>query len=157
MPKVATKPPSNELYESDFYLWTQEQARLLRERRWPDLDLENVAEEVESMGRSDKRQIESRMTVLMAHLLKWKFQPGRRGESWIGTIFQQRGALAGLIEDSPSLRVFLREAVFKTYLAARLRAAKETGVAFGLFPEECPFTPDQVLDLEFFPEDRELE
>jgi Domain of unknown function DUF29 len=157
MSKVATKPPANELYASDFYVWTQEQARLLRERRWPDLDLENLAEEVESMGRSDKRQIESRMRILLAHLLKWKFQPGGRGNSWIGTIFEQRSAIAGLIEESPSLREFQRDAVSKTYTAGRLRAARETGIAFGVFPEECPFTPDQVLDLEFFPEDRELE
>ena len=157
MSKVATKPPASELYATDFYVWTQEQARLLRERRWPDLDLQNLAEEVESMGRSDKRQIESRMRVLIAHLLKWKFQPGGRGNSWIGTIFEQRTAIAGLIEESPSLREFLRDTVFKTYTAGRLRAASETGIAFGLFPEECPFTPDQVLDLEFFPEDRELE
>jgi Domain of unknown function DUF29 len=157
MSKVATKPPPNELYESDFYVWTQEQARLLRERRWPDLDLENLAEEVESMGRSDKREIERRMRVLIAHLLKWKFQPGGRGNSWIRTIFEQRTALLGLIEESPSLREFGRDTVFKKYTAGRLLAASETGIAFGLFPEDCPFTPDEVLDLEFFPEDRAIE
>src|SRR5436309_3119053 len=121
MSKVATKSPPNELYASDFYVWTQEQTRLLRERRWPDLDLENLAEEVESIGRSDKRQLESRIRILIAHLLKWKFQPGGRGNSWVATIFEQRSALAGLIEDSPSLREFQRDAVFKTYTAGRLR------------------------------------
>lgn len=157
MSKVATKPPANDLYETDFYAWTQEQARLLRERRFDDLDLENLVDEVETVGRSDKRQIESRLETLMAHLLKWKFQPGSRGNSWIRTIFEQRRRLIGLVEDSPSLREFLRQEVFKGYTAARLLAAEETGIAFGLFPEECPFTPDQVLDLEFFPEDRKIE
>jgi hypothetical protein len=157
MSDTATKPPPNDLYEADFYAWTQEQARLLRERRWNDLDLENLVDEVESVGRSDKRQIESRLEVLMAHLLKWKFQPGRRGESWTGTIFEQRGRLQDLIDDSPSLRNFFRAQVLDRYLAARLLASKEAGIAFGLFPEECPFTPEQVLDLEFFPEDRTIE
>ena len=157
MSKVATKPPANDLYEADFYAWTQEQARLLREQRWADLDLDNLVDEVESVGRSDKRQIESRLEVLLAHLLEWKFQPGGRGNSWIGTIFEQRGRIAGLVEESPSLREFQRQEVFKSYRAARLTAAKETGIALGVFPEECPFTSEQVLDLEYFPENPEAE
>jgi hypothetical protein len=158
MSDISTKPRLNTLYETDFYAWTQEQARLLRERRWADLDLENLVDEVESVGRSDKRQIESRLEVLLGLLLKWKYQPGGRGGGgWIGTIFEQRQRLIGLIEDSPSLRQFYREQVRKTYLGGRLLAAKETGVAFGLFPEECPFTAEQVLDLEYFPEDRSIE
>jgi hypothetical protein len=157
MSKVATKPPANDLYEVDFYAWTQEQARLLRERRFDDLDLENLVDEVESVGRNDERQIESRLEVLMAHLLKWKFQPGGRGNGWISTIFEQRNRLIGLVEDSPSLSAFQRQEVFDSYRAARLLAAKETGIAFGVFSEECPFTPEQVLDLDFFPEDREIE
>jgi Domain of unknown function DUF29 len=157
MSDTKTKARPNELYEADFYAWTQEQARLLRERRFDDLDLENLIDEVESVGRSDKRQIESRLETLMAHLLKWKFQPGGRGKSWIRTIFEQRRRLIGLVKDSPSLREFLRQEVLNGYTAARLLAAEETGIAFGLFPEECPFTQDQVLDLEFFPEDREIE
>jgi Domain of unknown function DUF29 len=157
MSKIATKPPANDLYEADFYAWTQEQARLLRERRWADLDLDNLVDEVESVGRSDKRQIESRLEVLLAHLLKWKFQPGGRGSSWIGTIFEQRSRIAGLVEESPSLREFQRQEVFKSYHAARLSAAKETGIALGVFPEECPFTSEQVLDLGYFPENPEAE
>jgi len=157
MSKVATKPPANDLYEGDFYAWTQEQARLLRERRWNDLDLDNLVDEVESVGRSDKRQIESRLEILLAHLLKWKFQPGGRGSSWVRTIFEQRNRLIGLVEESPSLREFQRQEVFNSYAAARLLAARETGIALGVFPNECPFAPGQVLDLEYFPEDREAE
>ncbi|SRR6266571_2265038 len=157
MQKTATKPSAQDLYETDFYAWTQEQARLLRDRRWADLDLENLVDEVESLGRSDKRQIESRLEVLIAHLLKWKYQPGGRGASWTATIFQQRQRIIRLVQESPSLREFQRQSVSGTYQAARLFAAKETGIAFGLFPDECPFTPEQVLDQDFFPEDRTIE
>lgn len=148
---------TNTLYETDFYEWTQEQARLLRERRFDDLDLENLVDEVASVGRSDKHQIESRVEVLLAHLLKWKFQPGHRGSGWIGTIVEQRNRLRRLVEDSPSLRRFMTEEIGRSYLAARLLAAKDTGIAFGVFPEHNPFTPQQVLDPDFYPEDRSFE
>src|SRR5437868_10367309 len=107
MDETATRSSArNDLYEADFYEWTQQQARLLRERRWDDLDLDNLVDEVESVGRSDKRQIESRLEVLLTHLLKWKIQPGGRDKSRIGTIFEQRRRLIGLVEESPSLREF---------------------------------------------------
>jgi hypothetical protein len=157
MSNTTTKPPPNTLYEADFYSWTQEQARLLRERRFDDLDLDNLVEEVESVGRSEKSVIRSRLEVLLAHLLKWKYQPGRRGSSWTPTIFEQRNQLEDILETSPSLADYFRHQVGRTYRAAGLLAAKKTGIAFGLFPEQCPFTPEQVLDLEFFPEDREIE
>lgn len=157
MSDTKTKAPPNPLYEADFYAWTQEQARLLRERRWSDLDLENLIDEVESVGGSEKREIRNRLTVLHAHLLKWKYQPGHRGSSWTGTIFEQREQLADILQSSPSLRDYFRRQVEGRYLGGRLLAAKESGIAFGLFPEQCPFTADQVLDLHFFPEDREIE
>jgi hypothetical protein len=157
MQKTATKPPKNDLYETDFYAWTQEQARLLRERRWDDLDLENLVDEVASVGSSDKREIRRRLAVLLAHLLKWKFQPGRRGPSWKKTISQQRNDLLAIIEDSPSLRDYILRQAQERYLGGVLKASEETGIAIGLFPEECPFTPEQVLDKEFFPEDRSIE
>jgi Domain of unknown function DUF29 len=157
MSKIAAKPPANDLYETDFYAWTQQQAQLLRERRWNDLDLDNLVDEVESVGRSDKRQIESRLEILLAHLLTWRFQPGGRGANWIGTLFEQRRRLMGLLDESPSLREFAEKEVFNSYGPARLLAAKETGIALGVFPEQCPFTPEQVLDLEYYPESREAE
>jgi hypothetical protein len=157
MSDTKTKAPPNTLYETDFYAWTQEQARFLRERRFADLDLDNLVDEVESVGGSEKREIRNRLTILLAHLLKWKYQPGRRGSSWTGTIFEQRGQLADILEGSPSLQEYFRRQIPDRYLSGRLAAAKETGIAFGLFPEQCPFAPDQVLDLGFFPEDREIE
>src|SRR3981081_3195920 len=123
MSDTKTEARPHELYESDFYAWTPEQARLLRERRFDDLDLDNLVDEVESVGRSDKRQIESRLEVLIAHLLKWKLQPVVRGNGWMSTIFEQRRRLIRLVEDSPSLREFFRQEVFNSYAAGRLLAA----------------------------------
>ena len=153
MSKPAVEPPPNDLYETDFYAWTQQQARLLRERRWVDLDLENVAEEIETLGRSDKRQIENRLEILIAHLLKWKYQPGRRSASWTSTITQQRLRIKGLLKESPSLKRYRGKVFLDQYLGARLEASKDTGIAFDLFPEECPFTIEEVLNVDFFPEE----
>jgi hypothetical protein len=153
MNKIETKPRENDLYEIDFYVWTQEQARLLRERRWTDLDLNNLVDEVASVGKSEEREIESRLEVLIAHLLKWKFQPGGRGNSWRNTISEQRRRLARIAKDSPSLDNFLKEETVASYRAGRLKAADDTGIAFGLFPEQSPFTTEQVLDPDFFPID----
>jgi hypothetical protein len=157
MSDAITKPPKNTLYETDLYAWAQEQARLLRARRWGDLDLDNLIDEVESVGGSEKREIRNRVVKLLAHLLKWKYQPGRRGSSWRKTILEQRQQLADIVESSPSLREYLRRQIRERYLGATLEAADQTGIAIGLFPQESPFTPEQVLDLEFFPEDRSIE
>jgi hypothetical protein len=151
-----TAPPRNDLYETDFYEWTQEQARLLRERRWDDLDLENLIDEVESVGRSDKHQIQKRLKVVLAHLLKWKYQPGARSSAWRGTLREQRARLAQLVEDSPSLRSHPASVFDLAYLSARLLASKETGIDFTLFPEKPPFTPEQALDDEFLPKEPDL-
>jgi hypothetical protein len=157
MSNTDTKAWANSLYESDFFTWTQEQARLLRERRFNDLDLDNLIDEVESVGGSEKREIRNRLVVLIAHLLKWKFQPGGRGSSWSGTIVEQRQQILDVLSTSPSLEGYQRNQVARMYLAARLLAAKESGIAYGVFPNECPFSENEVLDLEFYPEDREFE
>lgn len=157
MSDTATKSLSNDLYETDFYAWTQEQAQLLRERRWADLDLENLIDEVGSVGGSERREIRNRLVGLIAHLLKWKYQPGRRGPSWRRTISEHRRQLADIVQTSPRLRNYLISQVHERYLGGTLDAADQTGIAIGLFPEECPFTFEQVLDLNFFPEDRTIE
>lgn len=157
MADQAEAPRTKDLYEHDFYEWTQLQARLLRERRFDDLDLENLIDEVASVGRSDKLQIDSRAEILIAHLLKWKFQPGGRGSGWAGTIVEQRSRILDLVDESPSLRPLLSTRTLKCYRAAHLLAAKETGIAFGVFPSDCPFTPEQVFDPDFFPEDPSFE
>ena len=146
----------NTLYGTDFYAWTQEQARLLRQRRFEDLDLENLIDEVESVGSSDKREIESRLLVLITHLLKWKYQPGARSPSWTGSIREQRRRITYVLRDSPSLRTYPSLVFSDQYLGARLAAAAETGIDYTLFPDQCPFTIDQVLDGDFWPKQPDL-
>lgn len=153
MADLADASQRSALYDSDFYEWTQEQARLLRERRFSDLDLENLIDEVESVGSTEKREIRSRLKVLLAHLLKWKFQPGRRGPSWRKTLREQREQLTEITEISPSLRSYVRENIDRAYIGAVLAASEETGLLIGVFPDMNPFMPDEVLDQRFFPED----
>lgn len=153
MPEAADALARNALYEMDFYQWTREQAQLLRERRFEDLDLDNLIDEVEGVGASDRREIESRVEGLLLHLLKWRFQPGGRGTSWIGSVREQRKRIGLVLRDSPSLRSYPAEIVNAVYDGARIKAAGQTGIAIGVFPETCPFTPEQVLDPDFLPED----
>ena len=156
MSKPVRKPPPNDLYETDFYAWTQQQAELLRERRWNDIDLDNLADEVAGVGRSDKREIESRLDVLIAHLLTWKYRPGARSRGWTGTIAEQRRRLHRLLRDSPSLEPYPAEIFDECYAAARLRAAQESGIDQTLFPEASPFALDQLLDESFLPDEPDL-
>jgi hypothetical protein len=154
MPRTAVKPPpASDLYETDFYLWTRQQAKLLREGRFGDLDLNNLIDEVESLGSSEKREIRNRLTRLIAHLLKWKYQPGLRGLSWRRTIREQRSQLEELRAASPSLRGYIARQAVDRYLGATLEAAEETGIVIGVFPEASPFSAEQVLDPDFYPED----
>ncbi len=139
-------------YEDDFYAWTVEQARLLRSGETSAIDAGNVAEELESMGRSDRREIRSRLIVLLTHLLKWRFQPEARSTGWSGTIREQRQQIELILEDSPSLRPVLEASLTRAYAAARTNAAEQTGLLGADFPGECPFTVDQVMSGSFYPE-----
>jgi hypothetical protein len=139
-------------YDDDFFAWTQEQARLLRDGELADVDVENLAEEIESMGKSDRREIRNRLVVLLAHLLKWQFQSSSRSTSWSGTIIEQRQQIDSIVADSPSLRQAVPESLDNAYLRARRLAAAETGLPEAVFPALCPYTPDQILSEEFLPE-----
>jgi hypothetical protein len=139
-------------YDEDFYAWTVEQARLLRAGEVSALDTENLAEEIESMGRRDKREINSRLTVLLHHLLKWQFQPEKRSPSWSGTIREQRRQIEKLLRESPSLRSTVPEMLAEAYSDAREDAAEETGLGQDVFPVHCPFTAEEVLARGFLPE-----
>jgi Domain of unknown function DUF29 len=139
------------LYDADFYAWTMEQARLLRAGDWARLDIENIAEELESMGRSDKREIDSRLVVLLAHLLKWQVQVGFRSRSRSQTIREQRDRIGDLLDESPSLRSSVATIRPTLHARARRAAADETGLAETAFPDTCPFTAAEVLAAEFLP------
>lgn len=138
-------------YDEDFARWSAEQSELIRQRRFDEVDLENVADEIESLGRSDKREIESRMKVLLVHLLKLKFQPGQGKPGWTSTITEQRRRIRKVIEESPSLTAYPMSVLGEEYEYARGDAAEETGIAVATFPETCPFSIEQVLGLSFFP------
>ena len=140
------------IYERDFYRWTQENARLLREGRLSEIDLENLIEELESMGRSEKRALVNRLAVLIAHLLKWEYQPERRSKSWRSTVDTQRIDVADLLEDSPSLRHEIEERLSRAYVKARILAEAETGLDRESFPPTCPYELEQIMDKDFRPE-----
>ncbi|HVB18001.1 MAG TPA: DUF29 domain-containing protein [Stellaceae bacterium] len=144
-------PRNAAAYDDDFFAWTEEQARLLRAGKFSHLDIENIAEELESMGRSDKREIESRLVVLMAHLLKWQVQVGFRSQSWSATIREQRERIEDLLAESPSLRPAVASMRPALYSRARRVAAEETGLPESAFPRDCAFTPDQLLAEDFLP------
>ena len=156
MSKTAPRPPTAASYERDLYLWTQEQAELLRQRRFDELDLENLIDEVVGVGGSQRQEIESRLDILIAHLLKWKYQPGARSSSWQGTIREQRKRLARLLGASPSLRTYPAEVFGECYSSARLVAAEQTGMDFTLFPATPSFTLAQTLDERFLPKEPDL-
>jgi hypothetical protein len=145
-------PRNSVAYDDDFFAWTQEQARLLREGDFSQLDIENVAEELESMGRSDKRELRNRLIQLIMHLLKWQYQPGFRSRSWTSTIREQRDQVKESLDESPSLRPTVTAELSKVYGIARIKAAGETGLADKTFPEVCPYTPEQILSEDFLPE-----
>jgi hypothetical protein len=138
-------------YDSDYALWCAEQGALLRAGELGGLDRENVAEEIESLGRSERGEIESRLNVLLVHLLKWKHQPSERSGSWEGTILEQRNRLHRRLAESPSLKNHPAEVLAEEYASARLKTSGETGLPRSAFADRCPFTLDQVLDRNFLP------
>jgi hypothetical protein len=148
---MRTTPP---LYEQDFYAWTQEQAALLRKGVVHDLDLTHLAEEIESLGKSDRRALGSHLRTLVMHLLKWQYQPDGRltGHSWESSILNARAEITELVEDSPSLEREVPGLLTRWYPLARRQAAAETRLPLPTFPTTCPWTPEHVLDADFWPE-----
>ncbi len=142
-------------YNKDFYAWLMNNASLLRQHKFNEVDIEHIAEELESMGKSEKRELTSRLTVLLAHLLKWKFQSALRSRSWKNTISTQRIDILELLDDSPSLKYELEERVVIAYEKAKLSAEDETGIDKNNFPETCPFTVEQLLKKDYLPEDQD--
>jgi hypothetical protein len=138
-------------YDRDIVAWADEQARLLRAGRFDALDIEHLADEIEDVGKSEKREFRSRMAVLLAHLLKWQYQPAGRGNSWRRTIREQRRGVAGCLEETPSLKADLGhpEWLRRIWGDAVSQAVSETGLAD--FPESCPWTFDQIANPDFWP------
>jgi DNA-binding transcriptional regulator YdaS (Cro superfamily) len=138
-------------YDHDYHAWLTRQAALLAERRFADLDLDNLIDEIQALARSEKREIENRLNVLLVHLLKWHHQPTQRSGGWASTIIEQRARLLKRLQESPSLRAYPGEVLEEEYAIARDKAAAETGLRAATFPKTCPYTIDQVLDPDFLP------
>jgi hypothetical protein len=142
---------TNALYESDFLGWTQEQAELLRLQKWDLVDIENLIEEVETLGRQERKELRNRLGILIGHLLKWQYQAERRGNSWLATIREQRREVTSLLQESPSLKPYLSEALQLAYEAGLDLAVRETNLSYEIFPSICPFRIEQILDAMFLP------
>jgi hypothetical protein len=145
-------PAKTPLYEQDFYAWSQEQAALLRAGRTAEADLENIAEEIESMGKTEKRDLVSRLTVLLLHLVKWRFQAMMRGRRWRLSIRGRRLDIRDLLDQNPSLKPVLAQSVEHAWPRALIEAEKETGLDESNFPVACPWTSEVLLDDDFLPE-----
>lgn len=144
--------PARSQYDADFYAWANEQAALLRAGKLDQADIANIAEEIESMGRTEKREMINRLAVLMLHLIKWRFQPALQSHSWRYSIREQRQRLSDHLDDNPSLRSNLDECMRKAYRLAALDAVRETGLPEEVFPTDCPWDFETVSDPAFWPE-----
>ena len=143
---------SASLHDADFYTWTGQQAELLRAGHYAALDTAHLIEELESMGARERRELETRLSVLLQHLLKWRYQPERRGTSWRNTIKIQRIDAGRVLADNPGLRARLPELLASAYDRARILASDETGLDETDFPERAPFSLEQVMNSDFWPE-----
>jgi uncharacterized protein DUF29 len=132
-------------YEKDFFQWTQETARAIEEGRFDEIDRTALADEVEGLGKRDRREVGRRFAVILLHLLKLKYQPDKESGSWHSTIATQRRELESVLEDSPSLRPHVAALLPKAYGQARIDAANETGIDIDTFPETCEWTITEVL------------
>src|SRR5215216_4354092 len=137
--------PARADYNRDFYSWLMEQARLVREGRWDELDRDNLAEEIESLGREQFNKLESALRVLLLHILKWDHQPEKRTRSWVLSIKTQRIDVEDVIADNPGLKPRIAEAIARGYRKARIEAAQETGLDENHFPELCPYGWDDIV------------
>ena len=144
----------SKLYDHDIHAWTQQMAELLRQRRFQELDVAHLVEELETMGRRDRQELVSRLKILLGHLLKWQYQPAHRSSSWRGSILEQRLRIRDLLQDSPSLQPYLAEAANRAYSDGARLASKVSGLPLGHFPEGLPYQLDHLLDDDWLPEDR---
>jgi hypothetical protein len=142
----------HDLYEQEFCLWVEQALVLLRKGNLTDLDLENLLEEIAGMSNSQKQALESNLKIILTHLLKYKYQPDKRTNSWLYTIVEHRQRIRKAFKNSPSLKRHFLEELADVYLDARKLASVETGIAIDIFPITSPFTASQVLDEDYLPE-----
>jgi hypothetical protein len=151
---------ASELYDRDYRAWAKIQSDALSTGRFADLDIAHLLEELNDMGRSERNELENRLVILLAHLLKWQFQYRRlserwqefKGDSWRSTIVEQRDRIARRLAKSPGLKPGLPDLIADAYSDAAALAAKETAIPIARLPSVCPYTQDQILDEQYFPE-----
>jgi hypothetical protein len=139
------------LYDTDFYSWTQEQAKLLRHQQWSKLDLPNLIEEIESLGKQQRAELRNRLSILIGHLLKWEYQVSNRSRSWLNTIRIQRLDIFELLKENPSLKPYLQESLQIAYTKGLALASGETNLPLKTFPENCPYTLEEIFRDGFYP------
>jgi hypothetical protein len=149
--KAAAQPAHKEMYETDFAEWINEAASLLKQGQFSELDLGNLIDEVETLGRSERNALRSNLRVLLMHLLQWQYQPRKRTHSWKATIREHRNRIQEILEDSPSLKDYYAQVFHQSYGKAQALAADETGLEIHHFPAESPYNLKQVLDADFLP------
>jgi hypothetical protein len=152
---ITSEPAADKrsLYERDYYTWALQQARALKEHRVEELDWENLADEVEGLAKTERRELRSRLKVLLEHLIKWQFEPQRRSRSWRTTVSVQRLEIREHLDENPGLKPSVAEVLAQAYKAARLEVT-------GRFlrrsdpqpPDSCPWTLEQVMDEQLWPE-----
>jgi Domain of unknown function DUF29 len=145
------------LYETDFYGWTQEQVSLLTTQQWDQLDMINLIEEIETLGRKERQELRNGLGILLGHLIKWQFQADKRSNSWLGTIREQRIQIKLLLSDSPSLKAYLEEVFLTAYELGLALAIRETQLGEQVFPEICPYNWEQTLNSEFLPNPNQVD
>lgn len=142
----------SQLYDQDFVLWINATAELLREGKLNELDIPNLLEEVETMGRSEKTDLTNHLVKVLVNLLKYQYQPEKRTNDGLSLILKHRFEMEDILEASPSLNDYLREDLPETYQHTRDLAAIETGLDLEIFPKDCPYSPEQILDIDYLPE-----
>jgi Domain of unknown function DUF29 len=152
-PQVEQTPGTliQSLYETDFFAWTQEQAQLLKHREWNKLDLPNLIEEIESLGKQQRAELRNRLSILIGHLLKWEYQVSKRSRSWVNTICIQRIDILELLKENPSLKPYLQEALQAAYTKGLALASGETNLPRKTFPENCPYELEDIFSGRFYP------
>lgn len=156
----AEKTPKNSmesLYETDFYAWTEEQVKLLKHREWSQLDLPNLIEEIESLGKQQRAELRNRLSILIGHLLKWEYQISKRSRSCVNTIRIQRIDLLELLKENPSLKPYLQEALQAAYIKGLVLASGETNLPRKTFPENCPYGLEDIFSDRFYPGEPETD
>ncbi len=146
----------NKTYGVDFNRWLEQTVQLLRDRRWQEIDVPQLIQEMKDLGKSERRAIASQLTRLLLHLLKWQHQPQRRSDSWLDSITDARTQIELAIADSPSLKDYPGEQLAASYQRARRQAAKQINTELSALPPECPYSLELVLNEDWLPEDTAL-